>query len=351
MGASAALLTWNPTQAFAATAAEKKAEAAAALDKLDAMKAKLASAEADFELALSEQLAAQSKMEESQAKIDEATERIGDLQDHLGTRARSMYRTGSSSFLDLLLGATTFQAFTTNWGILNDMNQSDADMVEETKTLRAEVEEQKQVYVEQEKVASEKAEKAAQVQAESKELVDQVQATYNSLSAEVEQLVAAEEQARENESARRAQEELATMQNSGGNSGSNSGNKNPGNSGSSGNSSNGNSLPPAGAGPIARAEAMIGRPYVTGGVGPNSFDCSGFLGYCYTGEFRRIGTTYDIFARQPTVTNPQPGDFVWSWDHVGLYVGGGMMIHASYSKGQVVRAPVYSGLIYKRWVG
>ena len=96
---------------------------------------------------------------------------------------------------------------------------------------------------------------------------------------------------------------------------------------------------------------MLGKPYVTGGVGPANFDCSGFLGYCYTGEFRRIGTTYDIFARQPNVTNPEPGDFVWSWDHVGLYIGGGRMIHASYSKGKVIEAAVYSGLTYKRWRG
>lgn len=353
LGASAALTGISPHHAYGVTAAEKKAEAAAALEKLDAMRSRLAIAEGDFERATSEQLAAQALMEESQAKIDDANAKIADLQGQLGDRAKSMYRNGSLSFVDLLLGATSFQAFTTNWGILNDMNQNDADMVQQTKELRAEVEEQQQVFSTQERVASQKADQAKQVQEESQALVNEVQATYDSLSAEAEQLVAAEEQAREAETARQAQQNLAQIQsgtsgNSGNKNSGSSGNKNPGSSGSS---HAGDSLPSAGSTPVQRAYAMIGKPYVTGGVGPNSFDCSGFVGYCYTGQYKRIGTTYDIFARQPDVSNPQPGDFVWSWDHVGLYVGNGMMVHASYSKGKVIEAPVYAGLTYKRWRG
>lgn len=360
LGASATLIGISPHHAYGVTAAEKKAEAAAALEKLDAMRSRLAIAEGDFERATSEQLAAQALMDESQAKIDEATTRISELQEQLGNRAKSMYRNGSLSFVDLLLGATSFQAFTTNWSLLNDMNESDANMVEQTKELRAEVEEQQQVYSTQERVASQKADQAKQVQEESQALVNEVQATYDSLSAEAERLVAAEEQAREDERARQAQSALSQLQSGGSNASSNSGNKNSGNSSNSGtknpsssssDSSAGNSLPPAGSGPVQRAYAMIGKPYVTGGVGPNTFDCSGFLGYCYTGQFKRIGTTYDIFARQPNVTNPQPGDFVWSWDHVGLYIGNGRMIHASYSKGKVIEAAVYAGLTYKRWRG
>ena len=74
-------------------------------------------------------------MDEAQARIDEANGQIDDLQGKLGSRARSMYRSGSATFLDLLLGATTFQAFTSNWDLLPDMNQDDADMVQQTKDL------------------------------------------------------------------------------------------------------------------------------------------------------------------------------------------------------------------------
>ena len=121
--------------------------------------------------------------------IDEATAQIEKLQDHLGTRARSMYRSGSASFLDLLLGATDFQSFTTNWDLLNDMNQNDADMVSETKQLKAEVEEQKKEYEAQEAVARAKAEEAAQVKAEAEALVAESRSVYENLNAEANALL------------------------------------------------------------------------------------------------------------------------------------------------------------------
>ena len=77
----------------------------------------------------------------------------------------------------MLTSSTSFQAFTNNWDLLNNMNESDAQMVQETKDLRAVVEEQ-------EKVEAEKASQAEQAKNETKALVDEAQATYDSLSAE-----------------------------------------------------------------------------------------------------------------------------------------------------------------------
>lgn len=351
LGASAALLSWNPTQAFGATAAEKKAEAAAALDKLDSVNAKLNQAEYDFEMASYEQEQAKAAMDEAQGRIDEATARIGDLQDQLGTRAKSMYRTGSTSFLDLLLGATTFQAFTQNWGILNDMNESDAQMVQETKDLRVEVEEQKAVYAEQEQQAAKKAAEAEEVKNSTEALQSEMQATYNSLSAEAAALVAAEEAARQQ--AAEAAAANGTIANTGTNTRPNTSSK-PNNN----NTSSGDNLPViGGSDAISRAYSCIGIPYVSGGGGPKSFDCSGFVSYCLTGQTgRKLGTTVDM-ASYPNVSkaNAKAGDIVWWNGHVGLYVGGGMMVHASLSKGKVVEAAVSwceSGLgtaTYKRY--
>lgn len=330
LGASAALSGITPLKAFAVTAAEKKAEAAAALDKIDAVSAKLEQAEYDYSVAAYEQSQAQAAMDEAQGRIDEATERISYLQDQLGTRAKSMYRTGSTSFLDLLLGATTFQAFTTNWGILNNMNESDAEMVQETKDLRVEVEQQKEEYVIQEKEAAKKAEEAEEVKNSTEALLAEMQATYDSLSAEAAELVAAEEAARE--------AAAAANQGNGGNGTANvNTNKKPAQS----NTSSGDNLPVIGGGDaVSRAWSCIGIPYVLGGGGPSSFDCSGFVSYCLTGRTGRVlGTTWSM-AGYPNVSNPQAGDIVY-WDgHVGLYLGGGQMIHASLSQGRVVQASV-----------
>ena len=87
------------------------------------------------------------------------------------------------------------------------------------------------------------------------------------------------------------------------------------------------------------AAQFLGTPYVYGGNGPNSFDCSGFTSYVY----RHFGYTLN-----PTATGQlsngvsvskselQPGDLVFfksggskPVSHVGIYVGGGQFIHAS----------------------
>ena len=382
--AGTAALTLSPTIALAKpTAAEKQAEAENALNQLNAMQEKLDVASANYFTALDEQQQAQAKMDEAQARIDEANGQIDDLQGKLGSRARSMYRTGSATFLDLLLGATTFQAFTSNWDLLNDMNQDDADMVQQTKDLKAEVEQQKAEYAEQERVAAEKAQEMEAVVAESERLVAQTQSVYDNLSAEAAQLLAQEEAAREEQQRREAEAELARQQaadptgtggapaadtsgggstsgdssntssgsgsTGGGSSNTSSGGSSTG-SGSSGGSSNNNSRPQTVTGNVVvdRAYSQLGKPYAWGAVGPNSFDCSGLVSYALTGSYTRLGTTY-TFMGWTRVTNPQPGDVCTNDHHCGIYIGGGQMIHAPRTGDVVKVSGVHSGMIYVRY--
>lgn len=60
---------------------------------------------------------------------------------------------------------------------------------------------------------------------------------------------------------------------------------------------------------VSRAYSQLGKPYVWGACGPDSFDCSGFVSYCLTGSYTRIGTT-TTFMGWTRVSNPQPGDVV-----------------------------------------
>ena len=101
---------------------------------------------------------------------------------------------------------------------------------------------------------------------------------------------------------------------------------------------------------LAEAEKHLGKPYVWGAKGPNTFDCSGFVQYV----FRQVG----ISAPAPTYTQEtlgtyvakgqeQPGDLVFfgqvgNTHHVGIYVGGGMYIHAPQT-GDVVKYSYLSG--------
>lgn len=161
------------------------------------METQLDEAEMAYHTAVQEQEDAQSKMDEAQARIDEVNVQLTDLQERLSMRARSMYRSGSTTFIDFLLGASTFQEFTQNWNILNQVNENDADMVQEAKDLRSEIEAQKAEYEAQEKVASEKAAEALRIKDEAEATVAAMQQTYNNLSAEAAQLLEEERAARE----------------------------------------------------------------------------------------------------------------------------------------------------------
>lgn len=98
---------------------------------------------------------------------------------------------------------------------------------------------------------------------------------------------------------------------------------------------------------VSRAYSQLGKPYVWGACGPSSFDCSGFVSYCLTGSYTRIGTTL-TFMGWTRVSNPQPGDVVTTATHCGIYIGNGQMIHAPHTGDVVKVGPVQSGMIYVR---
>lgn len=95
------------------------------------------------------------------------------------------------------------------------------------------------------------------------------------------------------------------------------------------------------------AAELIGRPYVWGAEGPDSFDCSGLTQYVY----QKVGVQLPRRAisqsksGHPAGSRLQRGDLLFfSTDrrqslvtHVGLYEGDGMMIDASKSHGRVRR--------------
>lgn len=108
----------------------------------------------------------------------------------------------------------------------------------------------------------------------------------------------------------------------------------------SGTNANGGSI-------VSRAYSQLGKPYVWGACGPDSFDCSGFVSYCLTGSYSRLGTTL-TFMGWTRVSNPQPGDVVTTATHCGIYIGNGQMIHAPHTGDVVKVGPVQSGMIYVR---
>ena len=81
------------------------------------------------------------------------------------------------------------------------------------------------------------------------------------------------------------------------------------------------------------AAAQLGDPYVYGGTGPNSWDCSGLVQGSYRAAGvslpRVVGPQYGA-TRHISMSQLQPGDIVFYGDmsHDGIYIGKGKVIHA-----------------------
>lgn len=322
-----------PNLAYAdPTAADKQAEADAALEQLNAMQINLNKASDDYFTALEEQEQAQARMDEAQARIDTISVEIATVQGKLGTRATNMYRSGQTTILDLFLGSNSFEEFATAWDMLNRMNQEDAEMVQEAKDLRTQVEAEKAEYADQEFIAATKAEEARIIKEEAEATTAAMQEVYDNLSAEAAALLEAERIAAEAAAAAAAEAALQASINAPGGGG--------GNFAPTYDAVTGNII-------VDRALGCRGAPYVWGATGPSSFDCSGLVGYAITGSYKRIGTTY-TFLTWPKVDNPQPGDIAVNAQHCGIYLGNGQMVHAPTFGQPVSIGPVQSGMIFVR---
>ena len=335
-----------PEFAFAETAAEKQAEADAVRNQLVGLQADLETAGENYYAALDEQERAQRSMDEQQVKIDETTQEIEGLQDRLSTRARSMYRSGSTTFIDFLLGASSFAEFTQNWELLNQINANDADLVDQTKAAREQLQAAKDEFARQEQIAAQKAAECKQIHDEVQVKVQNATDLMNSLDEEARALLEQEQAAAAAAAAAQAQAEAeAAAAAAGGNGGGNQGGggNEGGNQGGGGSSSGGGStiVYPSGGGSAGDNSAAysyacsrIGCPYVWGAEGPDSFDCSGLVTWAY----RQLGIELPHQSeaqmaratRVVSVSEARPGDVLWRYGHVGIAggYGGTPYVHA-----------------------
>ena len=306
----------KPALAFAEpTAADKLAEADAVRARIVDMQAQLDVVTEQYYKALDEHAAAQQAVADAQARIDEATAQIAGLQEKLGSRARSMYRTGQSSVLDFIMGATTFEEFAQNWDLLEKLNDNDASFVQQTKDLRAEVEAAKAELERQEHIAAEAAAEAQRIKEDAERSVAELQALLAQLDAEAQSLLAQEQEA-----ARQA--EIAAAR-----------------SRSYGYSGTTSPVPSQGS-VVDYALSRIGCPYVWGAAGPDAFDCSGLVRWAYL----QVGMSlphqtealYNAAKARLPVSQAQPGDVLWVGygdgynGHVGIAcnAGGTHYVHA-----------------------
>jgi peptidoglycan DL-endopeptidase CwlO len=103
---------------------------------------------------------------------------------------------------------------------------------------------------------------------------------------------------------------------------------------------------------VRTACAQIGKPYVWGADGPGSFDCSGLTQYAWNAAGVSLTHFTGAQWREGTAVSRsdlRPGDLVFFYSdlhHVGIYVGNGLMVHASRSGVPVKMARIDRGVPY-----
>ena len=280
------------------------------------------------------------------ADLAEAEETEKQQYEDMKLRIKYMYEQGNGSAVEALVTSEDFSDLVNKAEYVQNVHDYYREKLAEYVATKEQVAELKTSLEEEQKDLEEKEAQFTEKQESLNTMISSKEAEIADLDAELQEIAA--EAARQQEEERRAQE-AANNRNNGGNN--NQGNSGSG-SGSGGNKGNGgttsgssSSYVPGDA--VSRAQSALGKPYVWGAVGPDAFDCSGLVGFCLTGKYKRTYTS-SSFAGLPEVSDPRPGDVCYRPGHVGLYVGNGQMIHAPHTGSVVKYASVPSNMIIVR---
>lgn len=280
------------------------------------------------------------------ADLAEAEETEKQQYEDMKLRIKYMYEQGNGSAVEALVTSEDFSDLVNKAEYVQNVHDYDREKLAEYVATKEQVAELKTSLEEEQKDLEEKEAQFTEKQESLNTMISSKEAEIADLDAELQEIAA--EAARQQEEERRAQE-AANNRNNGGNN--NQGNSGSG-SGSGGNKGNGgttsgssSSYVPGDA--VSRAQSALGKPYVWGAVGPDAFDCSGLVGFCLTGKYKRTYTS-SSFAGLPEVSDPRPGDVCYRPGHVGIYVGNGQMIHAPHTGSVVKYASVPSNMIIVR---
>lgn len=342
----------------------------------------------------------QTEIEATKTEISEKEAELKVAQEELSGRLSDSYKRGDASLLSVILGANDFSELFSRMFYANKIAERDQQAIDAVRAAKSELESK------QEDLAKQEAEQK-QLVADQQQQTDTVAARVNAQQTFYSGLDSQlKEQLAEEEALRIAQEEYAKQQaaqqqnngsssnnnssSNGSNSGSNSGNA--GNAGGNGgNTSAGNQKPSqpqqpsqpqtpsqpetpskpskpstpdygsnSGNAPssvVDIALAQVGKEYVYGTAGPNTFDCSGLVSYSYAqvgysithwsqGQFNLVQSKGHLVR---STSSLKPGDLVfWGYNatsiyHVGIYIGGGRYVHASMPGVGVVTATLNTG--------
>ena len=334
--------------AAASPISEKKARLQAVQSQLVGVHEQTDVAVERYNEANSELVAVQEQVRRNRQLLKLAEYKLAVANTHLQARAKQIYTAEDVGIIDVILSSGSFGELATQLRVMQRLSENDvatvgaaAEYRREVRDRRAALESDRQQAVQL--VAQRKASKE-----EVLALQSQLESTVRGLSSEIAELEAAQaaraQAAAERAAAKAAADRAAAAAAAASSRASSSSSSSDSSSSSGGSSSGGGGHSSA----VAIAKRYLGVPYVWGGASPSGFDCSGLTMYVYAqvGVSLAHGATLQQKASTPvSLGSLRAGDLVFFGNasfssHVGIYAGGGQMIHAPHTGAVVSYGPM-----------
>ena len=353
--ATAALATTATTSATPGEIAAAKAEAQGVLAEIQAIDAQVELAVEAYNKASYELDQVNAAIATNKRHLEIAKGALKTAQKNLADRIVALYTTNQQDALEVILGAANLDDLLDRVDSVRRISNQDVQIIDAVRVARNEVQrrekELERDQARQQQVVAEKASQQAAVEAQLAER----QSLYESIKGQIADLEA-EERARqaqlaaEAEARQEEEERIAAAAESAGVSVSDTtAISEPSGIGVAPPSTHGGSV-------VGIALSFLGTPYVWGGASPGGFDCSGLVVYVfaqvgislphYTGALWNIGVPVSYGGIQP-------GDLVFfnGLGHVGIYIGGGQMVHSPHTGDVVKISDISSGYYASSFVG
>jgi cell wall-associated NlpC family hydrolase len=345
---------------------DKRAEASALQDQMDANGAKLDALSERYNGAQYRFEQAQAAADDAQQKLDATEAQVAQLKEQVQERAAALYR-GVGQGPPVNLDVSSASKLISSSKFSKSAAQHDIDLVKQLRSAEKTLQDQKAAAEQAQADARDEQAQIGKAQAAVESANAQQEQLLSQVTGEIAQLVAQEQARREAAALAEAQQrftDAAASNQSQAPSATPSATPpaappaapksgpvpTPSKGGGGTAPANPNVPVSGGAGAaIAYARAQLGKPYCYAGAGPSCFDCSGLTmrawGAAGVSMPHYSGAQYAMFPHVP-LSAMQPGDLVF-WgpggsDHVGLYIGGGQMIAAPHT-GDVVKIQAVYG--------